>query len=145
MGRLAKVIECPAGDVEVELVFAIGPEGRAGVRGTVATRIRQVCQRCLEPVELLLEKSLNLAVVHSDAEADELPNDLDPLLCGDDPLAVIDLVEDELLLTLPQEPKHTSGPCSSRHVWHSGEPAPETGAGKEAGPFAVLEQLKRRN
>lgn len=146
MGRLAGLLVNRDGKVRVELNFDIGLQGRAEVAGVLAAQVRLVCQRCLEPVELELHSTLSLAVVFSDAEAERLPPELDPLLCGDEPLSVVDLVEEELLLLLPQEAKHASGICAEQHAWQSGDDAaPASGSATEGNPFGVLEQLKRRS
>lgn len=145
MTRLAEVLAQTDSVVKVELCFALSRQGWTEVTGSLSAHVYQTCQRCLEPVQVGLDKTLNLAVVETEAELGKLPDDKDPLLCGDEPLSVIDLVEDELLLLLPQEPKHTMGTCAGRHSWHSGEPPLESGAAMEANPFAVLERLKKRD
>ncbi len=145
MKRLSALLVDDAGTVAVVLGFTVGPEGRAEVTGSLVASVRLVCQRCLEPVELALHKTLHLAVVASDAEAQALPPEVDPLPYGEDPLSVADLVEDELLLLLPQEAKHTSGACAEQRIWSGGDEALKSSAGRDGNPFGVLEQLKRRN
>lgn len=146
MARLAGLLTRPGGAARVSLRFARDAHGRVVVTGCIAARVFVICQRCLEPVELdLQQSSLNLAVLSSDAEAGMLPADLDPLVFTDEALSLLDLVEEELLLVLPQEPMHATGACADRHSWHSGDAAPESSAAREPHPFAVLERLKRRN
>ncbi|KAA3627226.1 MAG: hypothetical protein DWQ09_12915 [Proteobacteria bacterium] len=145
MIRLAAVIVEGAGEAEIELFFAVEALGRVRITGGVSARVFMTCQRCLEPIELALEKPVNLLTVSDDRSASALHDDAEPLIYDEGSLSLVEVVEDELLLALPQEAKHTAGSCAKQHVWRSGEPTLQGGVEQEPNPFAVLEQLKRRN
>ena len=85
--------------------------------------------------------SPRLARVESEAEAYRLGGEYEPLLIGAERISVRELVEDELLLTLPDFPQHADAQCAA--------PAyREEDAGARAedrpSPFAVLGDLKRK-
>lgn len=134
--RLAEVLADRQGEVEVRLEFEREPRSRSVVRGSIRGVLRLTCQRCLQPFELALDLPVHLVVVRSDAEAERLAAEEDPLLVGDaQALSLAELVEDELLLALPQVPAHPPPGCRP--------PAgSETATGAGSSPFAALDSLR---
>jgi uncharacterized protein len=84
---------------------------------------------------------MELAFVTGIDEGDRLPDRYDPLLVTNHLIRPRDLIEDELLLGLPQIPRHETGTCSML-VQALPSPAPERPA-DPGHPFAVLSALKR--
>lgn len=69
------------------------------------------CQRCLQPVEQDLAVDRRFRFVRSEAEAERLDESSeDDVLVLSPRLDLQDLLEDELILSLPLVPKH-EGPC----------------------------------
>jgi uncharacterized protein len=70
-------------------------------------RLELVCQRCLQPVAMPIAAQRSFMFVHGEARAAELDeqSEEDVLALTRD-LDLRDLVEDELLLSLPLVPKH---------------------------------------
>ncbi|MFO1413986.1 MAG: YceD family protein [Burkholderiales bacterium] len=80
-----------------------------GIRGQVPVE----CQRCLEPFSFAVDQRTVTVLAKSEAEADALDADSEEeVLVADHPLIAADLVEDELLLTLPFAPMHDPGACN---------------------------------
>ena len=104
--RLVAELNRTDGVVSVALVAGIDPQGLRFITGTLQTGIEQVCQRCLGPLRLALDVTVSLGLVRSEAEADRLPEEYEPLLVPEGVIQVTDLVEDELLLALPRIPRH---------------------------------------
>jgi uncharacterized protein len=102
-------------------------------------RLAMLCQRCLLPVVLDVDARRSFAFVEGDAEAAELDAE-----CEDDVLALVreldsrELVEDELLLSLPLIPKHES--CDPPQT--QGSPG-TTQQHESPHPFAALAALRR--
>jgi len=72
------------------------------------------CQRCLEPFDFPVEQRTVAVLAKDEAAADALDADSDEeVLVADHPLEAAELVEDELLLTLPFAPMHEPGACQS--------------------------------
>ena len=67
------------------------------VSGTVPL----VCQRCLELMSWKIEGSARVALIASDAQADRVPEHLEPMLAAGGRISLRDLFEEELLLCLP--------------------------------------------
>lgn len=102
-------------------------------------RVSLVCQRCLGPVETPLDAQRSFLFVANEDIAAELDADSeDDVLAITCSLNLHELVEDELLLSLPLVPRHEVCPeplLMSHGEDEEAEPAPN--------PFAVLAALKR--
>ena len=142
MARLRESLREPTGEARFRLTFTRDPEGRGVLDGEIKARLILTCQRCLEALEFPVLTTLDLVLVSGLDEAGLLPEDLDPLLVPEEPLRLADLIEDELLLALPQIPRHESGACpAGGGRWTA--VSDEQRAGEGANPFAVLGTLKR--
>lgn len=94
--------------VAVTLRFGRAGVGRAALEVTFAATLPLTCQRCLDPVEQVVEDTVAWIAVGSEAEAASLPDDVEPLVLADDRLQIAALVEDELIVSLPMAPRHAS-------------------------------------
>lgn len=143
LGRLKRLGESLAdtrGEVSVWLEFGPDGRGRPCIRGRLSVTVRLVCQRCLAPYDLTLDAPVHLTVVHTDREAEEIGDEEEALVAQEGPIALSDLVEDEIILALPQVPMHPWGTC---HSADPGGPAPQA-TGDRQRPFAALAGLARR-
>lgn len=102
-------------------------------------QLKLVCQRCLQPVEevLQVQRSFQFAADEATAAAIDADSEDDVLVLSRT-FNLIELVEDELLLTLPLVPRHTTCPQPLVPP-EDAEPFEE-----RPNPFAVLGQLKRK-
>ena len=64
------------------------------------------CQRCMQPMELELDSTTEVALIFAEAEAAAVPEDLEPVLAPEGRISAGELVEEELLLALPIVPLH---------------------------------------
>lgn len=133
-------------DANGELVLALAGARQGKVRtlqGRVETTLKLVCQRCLEPMDQVLDVSFTLALVNSEAQAEQLPGDIEPLLVTGTTLALAELVEDELILALPLVALHAlDSPCGGRAMLAPAAAAESDAEQPRKNPFAVLAQLK---
>lgn len=136
--RLDPLLLDSTGDVEFELRF-LRESGRAVIRGRVRALLQLDCQRCRGSMAFEAVSEICLAVVEALGEVERLPEPYDPLLLEAPTIKLVELLEDELLLSLPQVPMHAPGQCAAAQA---GEP--EEAATVEASPFAVLAELKRK-
>jgi len=124
-------------EVSGEVVFRL--EGFKGANGELMLHLEVsgvlplACQRCLKSVAFDLDVDNLLQLVPEGAELsqDELEDDTRDFLPVARELNVVDLVEDEILLTLPVAPRHEK--C--------GLPG-AADAGERINPFAKLAGLK---
>jgi len=119
---------------------------RLVIEGNVHAELACECQRCLEPVTVPVDAQFALAVVDDEEAARNLPVELDPLLLEQE--AEVDLpalVEDELILALPQIPMHEDvADCGERARIVKVDEEFDDSTKKE-NPFAVLKKLKNGN
>lgn len=138
--RLCDSLSETSADVEVQLHFGTDELGNAYMRGEVNAELGLLCQRCLETFNLALELNVRLGLVTTDQEAEELDRGYDALVVIEEPVSLVDIVEDELLLALPAIPMHPRHECSNPQMTSDidvpGVPSEN--------PFAVLGELRNR-
>lgn len=139
MERFAPLLAEVQGEAEVALDFGVDVERRAFVRLQLRAEVALVCQRCLGSVRHTMEVERLLGMVSSEAQAEKLPDSYEPLYVTEEPLFLREVIEDELILSLPIVPRHAAGECAPV-VTEVGTDN-ETGVARE-NPFAVLVGLK---
>lgn len=80
--------------------------GIATVDVAMSGTARLVCQRCLEAMEIPVETTARVGLIAAEADMSRVPEDLEPVLALEGRISVGELVEEELLLTLPIVPLH---------------------------------------
>lgn len=134
--RLQDALADPQGILEYSIRGGVDKEGISFLEIGIAGNCRLRCQRCLGAVEhavridtrLLLRNQADL-----DALGDDEEEEFDSIL-ADRHLDVLELLEEEVLLSLPISPRHETGECLV--------PDGRSEHGKGS-PFAVLAKLKR--
>jgi len=140
LSRLSEVLHSDSGSIDVSFEFGTSV-GYASLKGRVKASLEVECQRCLQAMVVELESAFKLAFVHSEEEADELPEEFEPYLIEGEEQLMLPLLEDEILLSLPMVTMHEQ-PCSAFMSKHE----EEVKATKEAAhPFAALKDLKKSN
>lgn len=141
--RLSQALAVQQGTAEwparFQLRFGRDASARPVATGQVSLAVRLVCQRCLDEVRVTLDGSLAVALIRRDAEAEGVPGDLDPVLVDAAGIRPLDLVEDELLLRIPQIPLHDQGGCEPPVSVRGGVAAE---APRRENPFAALAALR---
>jgi len=83
--------------------------GRPAIAIDIEGAVPVTCQRCLSDFPLPVEHRTVAVLARSEKEADELDASSDhEVVIALHPLDAVELVEDELLLTLPYAPMHDS-------------------------------------
>lgn len=139
--RLCDPLSDDAGRVTVRLSFERDEQRTVVIHSELDVEVKMVCQRCLELVALPIHSECTYAVVKEGADSQSLPKGYDVLEVGEDPLDLLTLVEDELLLALPIVPAHDPEECQQPAGLD--EPEPSEDEVPRSNPFSVLAQLKR--
>ncbi len=139
--RLAERLLDDSGQVQVEAHFDRDESGRYRLQGRLQAALQVRCERCLEPMTRLLDQPFCLAAVWSEDDASHLPEMYDPWVTGEDPVSLVEIVEEELLLSLPLVNYHDE-PCMQGWVKTADEV--EEPAEKRQNPFQVLESLRKK-
>ncbi|MFT7469263.1 MAG: hypothetical protein ACI8PP_002518 [Candidatus Pseudothioglobus sp.] len=145
--RFIELLENEAGEVEAKLEFRKERKHRSLVIGQLRTQVSMICQNCMLPAPIQLEANLRVVVVNSEDALAALHEDDDGLVCEDELVLLVDLLEDELILALPMVGKHPEGECKpaadvAAESNTAVEPADRKGASKDTyRPFAGLAGL----
>lgn len=131
--RLHDLLVEVAGEVRFQVHGSKGESGQPQLRLQVDGTLSLACQRCLGaiPFALDVDSLFELVPEGADLTQEELDDDSRDFLPVAGALDVAELVEDEILLTLPVVPRHEK--C--------GLPSGAE-AGKRLNPFAALSVLK---
>jgi uncharacterized protein len=119
--------------------------GVAVLEGEVVARLRCICQRCLEEMELEVRALPKLLFGRADElGAAALAAGFEH--CELEPGATLrQLLEDEVLLSVPAFPVHERSVDCGALAAKLAELEPGEGGEKSTSPFAVLAELRRRN
>jgi uncharacterized protein len=139
--RLLDMLETPHGVLHYTVQGGVDKQGIPFLDVGVTGLCRLRCQRCLNGMDypvrldtrLLLRDQAGLDALDDDV-AGGSEEEFDSIL-ADTHLNVLDMLEEEILLSLPIAPKHELGACRATDG--------ENAHGEEKSPFAVLAQLKR--
>jgi len=93
------------GDAAFMARFAYDPQGLITIRLDVEAELPLVCQRNLEPYREKVRRQSWLVVIEDVAEQELIPDMYDPVLVEHRRMALLDIVEEELLLAVPQVPR----------------------------------------
>lgn len=101
--------------------------------------VKLMCQRCLSPFVVEIASIASLILAKDDATADEMESllnedDTFDVIVASKTLSVIDLIEDEVLLSIPFSPKHDVCPDQIG--------LSDIQAAKKPSPFEVLKNFK---
>ncbi len=140
MQRLGALLHENTGYVSFILDFGRDAEnGFYCITGEVNTNLNTVCQRCLEGLNIQISSPVRLGIANNKTEAENLPSGYEPLLISDDPVSLLELIEDELLLAMPIAPMHDEKECHAMKQL-MGHYNTETKK-----PFAILENLIKKS
>ncbi|ODU30572.1 MAG: hypothetical protein ABS93_01855 [Thiobacillus sp. SCN 62-729] len=107
--------EFTQGTLFCRVVGRVDQRGSLSLQVSISGEVGLTCQRCLGsmPYTVGLERTLYLARNEAELERlDALP-DSDAIQAGER-LSLVELIEDEVLLSLPLAPMHAEGECSIR-------------------------------
>ncbi len=132
--RLADLLTTTAGFLSVRLEGWRDDAGKSWLQLDITGEPVLCCQRCLGGVEFPLRISSRLQLIASgeDWPDDDLVDDSADAIAAETALAVLPLIEDEVLLALPIAPRHEQ--CESPSA---------NASGQGSSPFAALAALKK--
>ena len=136
--RLANVLSNQSDKVAVKLSFYLEEGKIPCVSGSIELQAELICQRCLEGFKLELRPEFKLAFVTNEQQGQELEADYEISLLEEDELSTIELITDEILLSIPMIPMH-------EHACLEYQDDEELDIEKPENPFAVLKTLKTKH
>lgn len=138
--RLADMLVSSEGDVDIHLHFYRDEQGTKRIDGEVKAQLQVPCQRCMQAMTLPVDSRFAAAAVWSDEESERLPKNVEPYIVGEGLQDIRDLIEDELILSVPYASYHDLDECAVNYA--PAEPEAPSAEAAKPNPFKVLEQLK---
>jgi len=134
--RLQDTLESTQGKLDYKLRGGVDSQGDHYLDVSVIGRCSLLCQRCLKGMDhpVQIETRLWLRDQASLDRMDDIEEEFDSVL-ADRHMDVLDMLEEEILLSLPIAPKHEVGSCQAAGSKNREE--------NRQHPFAVLGKLKR--
>jgi len=140
--RFRELLVSEEGSIQADLTLSKDVENRCLVHLVITADVEVTCQRCLSSMPVHRTTESTLAAVLNDDQASHLPRHLDALLTTDEACNLWELVEDELILSLPPFNYHDTEECKKSFAAFSPPPPQEAIESEKPNPFNVLEQLK---
>ena len=107
MPRISEIARNIEDRVKVDLSFYLENDKTPCIKGIINSNIILDCQRCLEAFPFELKVLFNLAFVRHEGQAEGLDSSFEVYIIGEEEeLDSIDLITDEILLTIPMAPSH---------------------------------------
>ena len=144
LSRLTESVGKVLSDAQVTLSFFIDPQKLVVMEGHANVDVELHCQRCGEPFVQTVNCDFCYSPVANLDQIDVLPEIYEPIEFNE--FGEIDLlgtIEDELILSLPIVPMHSSEHCEVSVAEQVFGELPEELA-KKPNPFAVLANLKQK-
>lgn len=110
MNRLNDILANKEGNVLIKLDFHKNEQKVRVITGAIAGHLSLLCQRCMNPMGYPLDLSPHLCPVF-ESSAQRVLAGYEPLIVTEEPIKLTDIVEEEILLTLPIVPKHEIDKC----------------------------------
>lgn len=126
-----------------ELVPVTGGDADIWLHLKAEVNLPMQCQRCMGPVSVAVasDQSFRFVADEAAAEAEDDESDEDLLVLTPD-LDVWELIEDELIMSVPIVPKHDM--CPATVTMSVADEAFEEALEAKPNPFAALAQLKQK-
>lgn len=139
--RLNEATKGVINDAEVTLSFDTDIQKLKTIRGRVTVDVNLECQRCWKDFPYHCDIEFIYSPIFSEEQMDHLPDAYEPTLVDENgEIDLLQLIEDELLLSLPQVPMHDPKAC------HYNEDNMVFGeiplADERPNPFSVLKNVK---
>jgi len=127
--------------IDFDITFVKHARKRLEIEGTISGDLIIECQCCLKPMTLAIDQHFLLRIVFGLVEAEQLPEEIDPLLLDEsEDVSITSIIEDELLLLVPMSPMHPEGCVQPDVIVDKSIPAFKEE--KKVNPFAALAAMK---
>ncbi len=142
--RLAEATQGVISDADVMLSFDIDAQGLKFLRGHVKVDVNLECQRCWDVFPHHCDIEFTYSPVFNEDQVGNLPDVYEPAFVDENgEISILQFIEDELLLALPQVAMHEEIDCKvdTDNMVFGDIPL----ADERPNPFAVLKSLKQSN
>jgi uncharacterized protein len=141
MPRLLEIVLESEAEVKIRLEFDRDEQKLRVLKGQLSADLVLVCERCLEPVNKRVESEFALGIVLTDEQAKNLPGYYEPLLVDPESLELLEVIEEELMLSLPMFAYHDDCELDTSALRNEEVEQSQKDEDKP-NPFSVLSELK---
>jgi len=142
--RLLESVEGVKRDAEVSLSFELDEQRLVVISGKANVEVDLECQRCNEVFAHECEVQFTCTPYYSEKSEEDAPEEYDLVDLNEyGEVDLIQLVEDEFILGLPQVAMHDEADCSVNSNNLVFGDLPEEQEEEKPNPFEVLKNLKR--
>jgi len=139
--RLADTVSDSQGEAVVRFDFLRAGDGVPACGMELEAVVTLTCQRCLEPYEQPLRSEAKLAFVTGDEDGGQVPEGYEVVPAPRGRVDLLELVEDELLLSLPVVALHGEGTQCAGSARQAEDDGREERPAETHRPFAQLQDL----
>ncbi|HEC30365.1 MAG TPA: hypothetical protein ENI65_12350 [Gammaproteobacteria bacterium] len=139
--RLSHYLAGNEGGFDVKVSFGMDDDNTPYMKGSASGQIRIPCQRCMEPILRDHEVLFKLVLVASGHQTEGIPDDIDTIIVTGEPAALINIIEDELILGLSIVEMHKPEECNASGFLLDKRAVPDSEADRKPGPFEVLKDF----
>ena len=136
--RLSSLVIPHETEISLRFEFATSLFELPSIRGHIDTELQLECQRCLEPVSQIIDADFDLLIDATDDDVQAFQQDT--VYSDEGYLNVFEVIEDELILSLPLIAMHDEITCNP--YWQP--EVEQLQAVTKENPFAVLKSLKEK-
>lgn len=113
LARLKGILLDDKGKLEYSLAFEFDAADVCIIECDIETQLILECQRCFKPVEIEIRKNSLLGVVDEGDEIDALAKEYEPVQLDEEGVITVEeLIEEELLLSIPLSALHPEDNCA---------------------------------
>ena len=138
--RISEIARNKEDNVKVDLSFYLENNKTPCIKGIINLNIILDCQRCLEALPIELKVDFKLAFVRHEQQAEGLDSSYELYVTKEEEeeLLTIDIIADEILLSIPMAPSHDFD-CNL--IINNNEVVEES----RENPFTILKNIKIAN
>jgi uncharacterized protein len=138
--RISEIARNKEDNVKVDLSFYLENNKTPCIKGIINLNIILDCQRCLEALPIELKVDFKLAFVRHEQQAEGLDSSYELYVTKEEEeeLLTIDIITDEILLSIPMAPSHDFD-CNL--IMNKDEVVEES----RENPFTILKNIKIAN
>lgn len=108
--------------MRIQLDFSYDDNGRVRIIGQAVAPAELMCYTCMKTLEREVTAKIDVCIVSSEREAKEIFADFDAVVLHDGSTTIEDLVEDDILLSVPTRVCAEGESCANRPRSIGGKP-----------------------
>lgn len=143
MGRVCKLLASTQGKLTYSVSFSFDEDNLCVIAGDLKGELMLYCQRCLQMFAYNIVCDFTVSPVVDDNAGKALPSSYEPVMLIGGKINLLDLLEDEVILALPQVPMHDLDTSLGRQQCKATVSSDDVAEEQELNnPFQVLQKLK---